>query len=127
MCIGVCVHAVMCLIRGLVVLTGWMPAERTTMAEPERETLGLRPSAAQRLGAPDTLGISTLDPGQRPPAMPPGRHVAVRVRMLDDTEEIFDISVSSDGGRRCSQLSSPHYPVSSPWSPSEHQIGRAHV
>ncbi|XP_067108692.1 LOW QUALITY PROTEIN: FERM, ARHGEF and pleckstrin domain-containing protein 1 [Osmerus mordax] len=74
-----------------------MPAERTTMAEPERETLGLRPSAAQRLGAPETLGISTLDPGHRPPAMPPGRHVAVRVRMLDDTEEIFDISLRASG------------------------------
>ncbi|TNN54511.1 FERM, RhoGEF and pleckstrin domain-containing protein 1 [Liparis tanakae] len=48
--------------------------------------------AVQRLGAPETLGISTLDPGHRPPAMPPGRHVTVRVRMLDDTEELFDIS-----------------------------------
>lgn len=50
--------------------------------------------AGQRLGAPETLGISTLDPGHRPPAMPPGRHVTIRVRMLDDTEELFDISVS---------------------------------
>uniref|UniRef100_A0AAQ5YI90 FERM, ARHGEF and pleckstrin domain-containing protein 1 n=1 Tax=Amphiprion ocellaris TaxID=80972 RepID=A0AAQ5YI90_AMPOC len=51
----------------------------------------------QRLGAPETLGISTLDPGHRPPAMPPGRHVTIRVRMLDDTEELFDISQKASG------------------------------
>lgn len=51
-------------------------------------------SAGQRLGAPESLGISTLETGQKPPAMPAGRHIAVRVRMLDDSEEIFDISVS---------------------------------
>lgn len=62
------------------------------MAEPDPEPI---PSGAgQRLGAAETLGISTLDPGHRPPAMPPGRHVTIRVRMLDDTEELFDVSVS---------------------------------
>lgn len=63
-----------------------------TMAELEPEPMAS--GAGQRLGAPETLGISTLDPGHRPPAMPPGRHVTIRVRMLDDTEELFDISVS---------------------------------
>uniref|UniRef100_A0A665XEA5 FERM, ARHGEF and pleckstrin domain-containing protein 1 n=1 Tax=Echeneis naucrates TaxID=173247 RepID=A0A665XEA5_ECHNA len=53
--------------------------------------------SGQRLGAPDTLGISTLDPGHRPPTMPPGRHVTIRVRMLDDTEEVFDISQKASG------------------------------
>uniref|UniRef100_A0A3Q1CN62 FERM, ARHGEF and pleckstrin domain-containing protein 1 n=1 Tax=Amphiprion ocellaris TaxID=80972 RepID=A0A3Q1CN62_AMPOC len=53
--------------------------------------------SGQRLGAPETLGISTLDPGHRPPAMPPGRHVTIRVRMLDDTEELFDISQKASG------------------------------
>ncbi|CAB1429304.1 unnamed protein product [Pleuronectes platessa] len=53
--------------------------------------------AGQRLGAPETLGISTLDPGHRPPAMPAGRHVTIRVRMLDDTEELFDISQKASG------------------------------
>uniref|UniRef100_A0A673C1U3 FERM, ARHGEF and pleckstrin domain-containing protein 1 n=1 Tax=Sphaeramia orbicularis TaxID=375764 RepID=A0A673C1U3_9TELE len=53
--------------------------------------------AGQRLGAPETLGISTLDPGHRPPAMPPGRQVTIRVRMLDDTEELFDISQKASG------------------------------
>uniref|UniRef100_A0A7N6BPL5 FERM, ARHGEF and pleckstrin domain-containing protein 1 n=1 Tax=Anabas testudineus TaxID=64144 RepID=A0A7N6BPL5_ANATE len=53
--------------------------------------------AGHRLGAPETLGISTLDPGHRPPAMPPGRHVTIRVRMLDDSEELFDISQKASG------------------------------
>ncbi|KAM8856565.1 FERM, ARHGEF and pleckstrin domain-containing protein 1-like [Spinachia spinachia] len=63
------------------------------MAEPERSAIG----AGQRLGAPETLGISTLDPGHKPPAMPSGRHVTIRVRMLDDTEELFDVSQKASG------------------------------
>ncbi|XP_036396148.1 FERM, ARHGEF and pleckstrin domain-containing protein 1-like isoform X2 [Megalops cyprinoides] len=62
------------------------------MAEPEP-----RSSAGQRLGAQESFGISTLDPGHRLPAMPPGRHVSVRVHMLDDTEEVFDISQRAPG------------------------------
>ncbi|KAM9343787.1 LOW QUALITY PROTEIN: FERM, ARHGEF and pleckstrin domain-containing protein 1-like [Pholidichthys leucotaenia] len=65
------------------------------MAESDTETVSS--GAGQRLGAPETLGISTLDPGLRPPAMPPGRHVTIRVRMLDDTEELFDISQKASG------------------------------
>ncbi|XP_063068437.1 FERM, ARHGEF and pleckstrin domain-containing protein 1-like isoform X2 [Engraulis encrasicolus] len=63
------------------------------MVEPDE-----RPSnAGQRLGAPESLGISTLEPGQRPPTMPPGRQVAVRVQMLDDTQEVFEISQRATG------------------------------
>uniref|UniRef100_A0A674EZA6 FERM, ARHGEF and pleckstrin domain-containing protein 1 n=1 Tax=Salmo trutta TaxID=8032 RepID=A0A674EZA6_SALTR len=62
------------------------------MVEPEH-----RASAAQRLGAQETLGISTLDPGHRPPIMPPGRHVSIKIRMLDDTEEVFDVSQRASG------------------------------
>ncbi|XP_026231787.1 FERM, ARHGEF and pleckstrin domain-containing protein 1 [Anabas testudineus] len=62
-------------------------------SDPEPVTFG----AGHRLGAPETLGISTLDPGHRPPAMPPGRHVTIRVRMLDDSEELFDISQKASG------------------------------
>ncbi|XP_019945741.2 FERM, ARHGEF and pleckstrin domain-containing protein 1 [Paralichthys olivaceus] len=65
------------------------------MVEPDPEQMAS--GAGQRLGAPETLGISTLDPGHRPPAMPPGRHVTIRVRMLDDTEELFDISQKASG------------------------------
>uniref|UniRef100_A0A3Q2DM53 FERM, ARHGEF and pleckstrin domain-containing protein 1 n=1 Tax=Cyprinodon variegatus TaxID=28743 RepID=A0A3Q2DM53_CYPVA len=64
----------------------WVPEQRP-----------LTPYSGQRLGAPETLGISTLDPGHRPPAMPPGRRVTVRVRMLDDTEELFDVSQKASG------------------------------
>ncbi|XP_026870561.2 FERM, ARHGEF and pleckstrin domain-containing protein 1 isoform X2 [Electrophorus electricus] len=55
------------------------------------------PTAGHRLGAPDTLGISTLEAGQKPPAVPSGRRAAVRVRMLDDSEEIFDVSQRASG------------------------------
>uniref|UniRef100_A0A3B3YE66 FERM domain-containing protein n=1 Tax=Poecilia mexicana TaxID=48701 RepID=A0A3B3YE66_9TELE len=54
-----------------------------------------RPSTAgQRLGAPESFGVSTLEPGMRPPVQPPGRQVSIRVQMLDDTQEVFQISVS---------------------------------
>uniref|UniRef100_A0A8C5G7E7 FERM, ARHGEF and pleckstrin domain-containing protein 1 n=1 Tax=Gouania willdenowi TaxID=441366 RepID=A0A8C5G7E7_GOUWI len=57
-----------------------------------------RPSAAgQRLGAPDSYGVSTLEPGLRPPTQPPGRQVSIRVQMLDDTQEVFQISQRSAG------------------------------
>nr|XP_046154488.1 FERM, ARHGEF and pleckstrin domain-containing protein 1-like isoform X2 [Oncorhynchus gorbuscha] len=69
-----------------------MVAGQSTMVEPKP-----RASAAQRLEAQETLGISTLDPGHRPPTMPPGRHVTIKVRMLDDTEEVFDISQRASG------------------------------
>ncbi|XP_067372037.1 FERM, ARHGEF and pleckstrin domain-containing protein 1 isoform X3 [Channa argus] len=65
------------------------------MAESDSEPV--TSGAGHRLGAPETLGISTLDPGHRPPPMPPGRHVTIRVRMLDDTEELFDISQKASG------------------------------
>ncbi|XP_067438741.1 FERM, ARHGEF and pleckstrin domain-containing protein 1-like isoform X1 [Thunnus thynnus] len=57
-----------------------------------------RPSAAgQRLGAPESFGVSTLEPGLRPPAQPPGKQVSIRVQMLDDTQEVFQISQRSPG------------------------------
>lgn len=60
------------------------------MVEPEERPSGAGP----RLGAPESLGISTLEPGQRPPTMPPGRQISIRVQMLDDTQEVFEVSVS---------------------------------
>ncbi|XP_061736120.1 FERM, ARHGEF and pleckstrin domain-containing protein 1-like isoform X2 [Nerophis ophidion] len=65
------------------------------MADPDPEPAKSR--AGHRLGAPETLGISTLDPAHRPPTMPPGRHVTVSVHMLDDTEELFDVSIKASG------------------------------
>ncbi|XP_039601359.1 FERM, ARHGEF and pleckstrin domain-containing protein 1 isoform X2 [Polypterus senegalus] len=60
------------------------------MGEPE-------PRPGLRLGAQESMGISTLEPGQRPPTMPPGRHVSIKVQMLDDTEEVFEISQRAPG------------------------------
>ncbi|KAL1021690.1 hypothetical protein UPYG_G00016670 [Umbra pygmaea] len=51
-----------------------------------------RAVAGQRLSAPESFGVSTLEPGQRPPTMPPGRQVSIRVQLLDDTTEVFNIS-----------------------------------
>lgn len=53
-------------------------------------------TAAQRLGAPDSYGVSTLEPGLRPPTAQSsgGRQVPIRVQLLDDTQEVFQISVS---------------------------------
>ncbi|XP_035985404.1 FERM, ARHGEF and pleckstrin domain-containing protein 1 isoform X2 [Fundulus heteroclitus] len=60
--------------------------------------LAERPSTAgQRLGAPESFGVSTLEPGLRPPAQPPGRQVSIRVQMLDDTQEVFQISQRAPG------------------------------
>ncbi|XP_061620201.1 FERM, ARHGEF and pleckstrin domain-containing protein 1-like isoform X2 [Phyllopteryx taeniolatus] len=57
-----------------------------------------RPSTAgQRLGAPDSFGVSTLEPGLHLPAQAPGRKVSIRVQMLDDTQEVFQISQRSLG------------------------------
>ncbi|XP_043965514.1 FERM, ARHGEF and pleckstrin domain-containing protein 1 isoform X3 [Gambusia affinis] len=57
-----------------------------------------RPSTAgQRLGAPESFGVSTLEPGMRPPVQPPGRQLSIRVQMLDDTQEVFQISQRAPG------------------------------
>uniref|UniRef100_A0A8C4GMR7 FERM, ARHGEF and pleckstrin domain-containing protein 1 n=1 Tax=Dicentrarchus labrax TaxID=13489 RepID=A0A8C4GMR7_DICLA len=53
--------------------------------------------SGQRLGAPESFGVSTLEPGLRAPAQPPGRQVSIRVQMLDDTQEVFQISQRSPG------------------------------
>ncbi|XP_013882306.1 FERM, RhoGEF and pleckstrin domain-containing protein 1 [Austrofundulus limnaeus] len=54
-------------------------------------------TAGQRLGAPESFGVSTLEPGLHPPTQPPGRQVSIRVQMLDDTQEVFQISQRSSG------------------------------
>ncbi|KAM9835759.1 FERM, ARHGEF and pleckstrin domain-containing protein 1-like isoform 2-T2 [Aulostomus maculatus] len=54
-------------------------------------------TAGQRLSAPESYGVSTLEPGLRPPTQPPGRLVSIRVQLLDDTQEVFQISQRSPG------------------------------
>lgn len=51
-------------------------------------------TTGQRLGAPESFGVSTLEPGLHPPTQAEGRQVSLRVQMLDDTQEVFEISVS---------------------------------
>lgn len=48
--------------------------------------------AVERLAIPESLGVSALEPGQRLPSTPPGRQVSIRVQLLDDVTEVFDIS-----------------------------------
>uniref|UniRef100_H3CSA0 FERM domain-containing protein n=1 Tax=Tetraodon nigroviridis TaxID=99883 RepID=H3CSA0_TETNG len=63
------------------------------MAEPAETSS----TAGQRLSAPESFGVSTLEPGLRPPGQPPGRQVPIRVQMLDDTQEVFEIPHRSPG------------------------------
>uniref|UniRef100_A0A672JA73 FERM, ARHGEF and pleckstrin domain-containing protein 1 n=1 Tax=Salarias fasciatus TaxID=181472 RepID=A0A672JA73_SALFA len=49
-------------------------------------------AAVVRLGAGLGLGgVSTLEPGLRPPSQPPGPRVALKVQMLDDSVESFQL------------------------------------
>lgn len=86
----VCSLSLSCVMRVLCSSSRPVEGARKTMVEQEPTS-----SAGQRLGAPESLGISTLESGQKPPTMPAGRHIPIRVRMLDDSEEIFNISVSA--------------------------------
>lgn len=52
-----------------------------------------RPRAGSRLGAQENAGISTLEHGQKPPMTPPGRLISIKIQMLDDTQETFDVPV----------------------------------
>uniref|UniRef100_K7EWG1 FERM domain-containing protein n=1 Tax=Pelodiscus sinensis TaxID=13735 RepID=K7EWG1_PELSI len=52
-----------------------------------------RPTAGSRLGAQENAGISTLEHGQKLPATPPGKLISIKIQMLDDTQEVFDVPV----------------------------------
>ncbi|TRY88869.1 hypothetical protein DNTS_016949, partial [Danionella cerebrum] len=53
--------------------------------------------AGHRLAAPETLGISTLAPGHRPPEIPSGRPMSIRVLLLDQSEHTFHLTDQSSG------------------------------
>lgn len=55
---------------------------------------------ASRLGAPENSGISTLERGQKAPPTPSGKLMTVKIQMLDDTQEAFEVPVSQ-GLWRC--------------------------
>ncbi|KAG8452044.1 hypothetical protein GDO86_004005 [Hymenochirus boettgeri] len=54
-------------------------------------------TAASRLGAPDSVGISTLEHGAKPPLSPQGKVFPFKVQMLDDTQETIDVPVRAPG------------------------------
>lgn len=53
-----------------------------------------RPTPGSRLGAPENSGISTLEHGQKPPPTPSGKLMSIKIQMLDDTQEAFEVPVS---------------------------------
>ncbi|KAK2118863.1 hypothetical protein P7K49_000249 [Saguinus oedipus] len=53
-----------------------------------------RPTPGSRLGAPENSGISTLERGQKPPPTPSGKLVSIKIQMLDDTQEAFEVPVT---------------------------------
>uniref|UniRef100_A0A2K5DF60 FERM, ARH/RhoGEF and pleckstrin domain protein 1 n=1 Tax=Aotus nancymaae TaxID=37293 RepID=A0A2K5DF60_AOTNA len=54
-----------------------------------------RPTPGSRLGAPENSGISTLERGQKPPPTPSGKLVSIKIQMLDDTQEAFEVPSSA--------------------------------
>nr|XP_030712725.1 FERM, ARHGEF and pleckstrin domain-containing protein 1 [Globicephala melas]XP_030712726.1 FERM, ARHGEF and pleckstrin domain-containing protein 1 [Globicephala melas] len=56
-----------------------------------------RPTPGSRLGAAENSGISTLEHGQKPPPTPSGKLMSVRIQMLDDTQEAFEVPQRAPG------------------------------
>ncbi|XP_074845577.1 FERM, ARHGEF and pleckstrin domain-containing protein 1 isoform X3 [Carettochelys insculpta] len=56
-----------------------------------------RPTAGSRLGAQENAGISTLEHGQKLPMTPPGKLISIKIQMLDDTQEVFDVPQRAPG------------------------------
>lgn len=52
-----------------------------------------RPTAGSRLGVQENAGISTLEHGQKLPTTPTGKLVSIKIQMLDDTQESFEVPV----------------------------------
>ncbi|XP_075708525.1 FERM, ARHGEF and pleckstrin domain-containing protein 1 isoform X2 [Rhinoderma darwinii] len=54
-------------------------------------------TAASRLGAPESAGISTLEHGTKPPLSPQGKSFPFKVQMLDDTQEMIEAPLRAPG------------------------------
>ncbi|KFO23405.1 FERM, RhoGEF and pleckstrin domain-containing protein 1 [Fukomys damarensis] len=50
-----------------------------------------KPTPGSRLGAPENSGISTLERGQKAPSTPSGKLMSIKIQMLDDTQEAFEV------------------------------------
>uniref|UniRef100_A0A8C3VWP0 FERM, ARHGEF and pleckstrin domain-containing protein 1 n=1 Tax=Catagonus wagneri TaxID=51154 RepID=A0A8C3VWP0_9CETA len=56
-----------------------------------------RPTPGSRLGAPENSGISTLEHGQKLPPTPSGKLMSIKIQMLDDTQEAFEVPQRAPG------------------------------
>ncbi|XP_004858688.1 FERM, RhoGEF and pleckstrin domain-containing protein 1 isoform X2 [Heterocephalus glaber] len=56
-----------------------------------------KPTPGSRLGAPENSGISTLERGQKPPSAPSGKLMSIKIQMLDDTQEAFEVPQRAPG------------------------------
>uniref|UniRef100_A0A6I8REH1 FERM domain-containing protein n=1 Tax=Xenopus tropicalis TaxID=8364 RepID=A0A6I8REH1_XENTR len=56
-----------------------------------------RQTAASRLGAPESVGISTLEHGVKPPLSPQGKIYPFKVQMLDETLETVEVPIRAPG------------------------------
>ncbi|XP_055492649.1 FERM, ARHGEF and pleckstrin domain-containing protein 1 [Leucoraja erinacea] len=54
-------------------------------------------SPGARLGGQETTGISTLEPGLKPPNSPSGKLIPIKVQMLDDTQEVHEVPLKASG------------------------------
>lgn len=56
-----------------------------------------KPTPGSRLGAPENSGISTLERGQKAPSTPSGKLMSIKIQMLDDTQEAFEVPQRAPG------------------------------
>nr|XP_055191936.1 FERM, ARHGEF and pleckstrin domain-containing protein 1 isoform X1 [Nyctereutes procyonoides]XP_055191937.1 FERM, ARHGEF and pleckstrin domain-containing protein 1 isoform X1 [Nyctereutes procyonoides]XP_055191938.1 FERM, ARHGEF and pleckstrin domain-containing protein 1 isoform X1 [Nyctereutes procyonoides]XP_055191940.1 FERM, ARHGEF and pleckstrin domain-containing protein 1 isoform X1 [Nyctereutes procyonoides] len=56
-----------------------------------------KPSPGSRLGAPENSGVSTLEHGQKLPPTPSGKLMSIKIQMLDDTQEAFEVPQRAPG------------------------------
>ncbi|XP_054830898.1 FERM, ARHGEF and pleckstrin domain-containing protein 1 isoform X2 [Eublepharis macularius] len=56
-----------------------------------------RSTAGSRLGVQENAGISTLEHGQKLPATPTGKLTSIKIQMLDDTQESFEVPQRAPG------------------------------
>ncbi|XP_067842681.1 FERM, ARHGEF and pleckstrin domain-containing protein 1 isoform X2 [Heptranchias perlo] len=67
------------------------------MADVELTHQSLQTPAARLGGVQDSTVISTLEPGQRPPGSPAGKLVPIKVQLLDDTQEVYEVPLKASG------------------------------
>uniref|UniRef100_A0A2I2ZIH5 FERM, ARH/RhoGEF and pleckstrin domain protein 1 n=1 Tax=Gorilla gorilla gorilla TaxID=9595 RepID=A0A2I2ZIH5_GORGO len=80
-----------------------------------------RPTPGSRLGAPENSGISTLERGQKPPPTPSGKLVSIKIQMLDDTQEAFEVPmVSSSSFLKATSSSWMGWVLRCPMKPKHH-------